>query len=381
MSSTRKEQIFDWMRLAYTTGVGPIRFWKLLEDFGSAKKALSYLENTPTAFGRVEVKFPKDQAIEHNISTMEKFGANVVLGCDPDYPECLKVARDRPPLLFYKGDLSLLQQRIIAIVGSRNASLNGRKLAFKFAKELSSEGFVICSGLARGIDTEAHKGAKGGKTIAVLAGGLNIYYPEENKELQDTLFKQDLVITEAPFNMGPVNRHFPKRNRIVACLAEATLVIEASLKSGSLITATHALEYGRDVMAVPGSPMDPHCDGTNQLLKTGAALIRHKEDILETINSFQNLSFPKVVKTAPSPDATNFFSTKEENNLKSQENLVKTASSLDHEILSLLGNGPIHVDEIIRECQLSPATVLAKLQELELEEQISVKTGNMIHLT
>lgn len=380
LSPTRQAEILNWMRLAYAKGVGPVRFWQLLDRYKTVEKALSYLQDTPTAFGKVKIDFPQKEALEKNLSALLEFGGNVLLGSDPDFPASLKMARDCPPLLFYKGDLSLLQERIIAIVGARNASLNGRKLASLFASDLSQKDFVICSGLARGIDTEAHKTSHNGKTIAVLAGGLNIFYPEENKQLQENIFKEGLVLTEAPFNTNPQARHFPKRNRIVACLSEATLVIEANLKSGSLITAKHAIDYGRDVMAVPGSPLDPHCEGSNELIKNGAALIRNIDDILETVDSLKNLSHPAFMKSTPKKTENLFTQLEPETPPNTQINIEKNKETLEIQITSLLGSSPIHVDEIIRECHLSPSTVIAKLQELELEGTIDIGTGNMVRL-
>jgi DNA processing protein len=220
------------------------------------------------------------------MAALEKFGATILCAGEPGYPLALAAVEDAPPVLSVIGDINLLARPTIGIVGARNASLNGRKFAEILARDLGENGHAIASGLARGIDTAAHTGSLPTGTIAVVAGGLNIVYPPENKKLYDQICEQGIIIAESPFGQEPFAQSFPRRNRIISGLSQGVVVVEASLRSGSLITARMAAEQGRDVFAVPGHPLDPRAEGTNSLLRDGAILVRSATDILNDIGHF-----------------------------------------------------------------------------------------------
>lgn len=271
----------DWLRLIRTENVGPVTFYQLLRRFGSAAAALEALPGLARTGGRRAplALFPR-AAAERELARLAEAGARLLAWGEPDYPEALAAVDDAPPLVALRGRAELLHRPIIAIVGARNASANGRRLARDFAGELGRHGFCIASGLARGIDAAAHTGALAIGTVAVLAGGVDIVYPEENAELYAAIAEHGAVIAEPAIGTEPQARHFPRRNRIISGLSLGVLVVEAAARSGSLITARFALEQGREVFAVPGSPLDPRCRGSNDLIRRGATLAETIDDIL-----------------------------------------------------------------------------------------------------
>ena len=273
----------DWLRLSRTPRVGPITFFSLLAQFGSAQEALDCLPRLTARGGSGTVSIPTIQAAEAEIAHAQRLGFRMVAACEPNYPAALAAIEDAPPVITAGHDLSALQKPSIAIVGARNASTNGRRIAEKLARDLSDAGLVVVSGLARGIDTDAHRASLEGGTVAVLAGGADIAYPPENRELQKAIFDQGCIVTEAPLGTEPVARHFPRRNRIISGLVPGVIVIEAARHSGSLITARMALEQGREVFAVPGSPLDPRSQGANNLIREGAVLTESAEDVLRAL--------------------------------------------------------------------------------------------------
>src|SRR6266851_2349936 len=288
----------DWLRLIRSENVGPVTFYQLLRRFGSASAALEKLPELANRGGRRAplTLFPRAQA-ERELAELARVGATLLAWGEPDYPAALAAIDDAPPLLAVKGNTALLGRRAIAVVGARNASANGRRLARDLASELGRHGLVVASGLARGIDAAAHLGAMASGTVAVLAGGIDIVYPPENQELYEAIVAQGAVVAEPALGTVPQARHFPRRNRIISGLSLGIVVVEAAARSGSLITARFALDQGREVFAVPGSPLDPRCRGANDLIRHGATLTESIDDILQQLPTLS----PSVAHRRPTP--------------------------------------------------------------------------------
>lgn len=279
---------FHRLRLLRSENVGPTTFRMLLRRFGTAGKALEALPDLARKGGLARpIRLCSEDDARADLERAAEIGALFVAPGEAGYPPLLAEIDDAPPLLCVRGDLDLARREIIAIVGARNASASGRKFARTLATELSGNTFVIASGLARGIDTAAHEASLGHGTIAVLAGGIDIFYPPENERLQREIGERGLLVTEMGPGTSPRAELFPRRNRIIAGVSRAVIVVEAALRSGSLITARLANEQGRDVFAVPGSPLDPRCEGSNKLIKEGAALLTSSRDVLDQIGRFE----------------------------------------------------------------------------------------------
>lgn len=356
----------DWLRLIRTENVGPITFYQLLARYGSARQALEALPALAHKGGRGRPLIPPAlQDIETEIAFIKKSGGHLLCACEPDYPERLAAIEDAPPVLTVFGDPALLHKKQLAIVGARNASINGRKMAERLTGDLAAQGYIITSGLARGIDTTAHSHALATGTIAVVAGGVDIVYPEENRILYERIIAQGCVVSEQPAHCEPRANLFPKRNRIIAGLSLGVIVIEAAKQSGSLITARMALEQGREVFAVPGSPLDPRSAGTNDLLRQGATLTESAADVLESLNRPLRLfSEPQALPFTHAPT-------------------VVDDQQLDHareKILENLSPSPVLVDELVRQCQLSLPLVLTVLLELELAGRLDRQPGHQVAL-
>ncbi|MDR3514576.1 MAG: DNA-processing protein DprA [Azospirillaceae bacterium] len=357
----------DWLRLIRTENVGPITFFRLIEQFGSAAAALDALPTLARRGGRAKpLVVPAKAEIRRELEGHAKAGARLIAACEPDYPAALRLIDDAPPILSVLGHPALLTRRAIAIVGARNASTNGGKIAEKLARELGDAGFLVVSGLARGIDTHAHRGSLRTGTAAVLAGGVDIVYPEENADLYRRVVEQGVVVAETALGTAPQARHFPRRNRIISGLALGVVVIEAALKSGSLITARLALDQNRELFAVPGSPLDPRCQGTNNLLREGAVVTENAEDVIAALSRSaplleepENRGFVPIVP-APIDDTT-----------------LAAARALIEQGLS---HSPVTVDELVRGCQLSAPVVLMVLLELELAGKLERQPGNLVNL-
>ncbi len=275
----------DWLRLWRTENVGPITFRQLMKRFGSAGAALNALPEMAQRGGKRGFKSPPANVIEDEIARIEKMGGKIIAWCEAEYPEALVAIEDAPALITALGQPKFLHKRAIGIVGARNASLNGRKLAESLARDLGAAGIVIVSGMARGIDTSAHQMSVKTGSVAVLAGGADIVYPEENRALYERLLDEGCVISDQPLGCEPYAKLFPRRNRMISGLSLGVIVVEAALQSGSLITARMALEQGREVFAVPGSPLDPRCMGTNDLIRQGAILVEKADDVLTHIHA------------------------------------------------------------------------------------------------
>lgn len=271
------------LRLIRTPGVGPATYRQLLARFKSPEAALDAIPELARRGGGSPPALPAVAVILREIEQVERMGARYLFAGRGLYPALLDQADGAPPVLTVSGNLNLLERRSVAMVGARNASAAAVRFARQLAQELSRDEIVVVSGLARGVDTAAHQGAIEGGTIAVVAGGIDVYYPPENEALQRDIASRGLLIAEQPLGTEPRARHFPYRNRIIAGLALGTVVVEAAPKSGSLISARYAAEYGREVMAVPGSPLDPRAQGCNLLIREGATLVQSAADILEAI--------------------------------------------------------------------------------------------------
>jgi DNA processing protein len=277
----------DWLQLVRSSGVGPKTFYRLLHRFGDARRAYEALPRLTLETGGQERPRCRREAAEAELDALLAMGCHLVAHGEAEYPAHLAQIHDPPPLLTVHGRLDVLQSPSVAIVGARNASANGRLLANKLAKDLEEGGLTIVSGLARGIDTAAHEGslAVNGRTVAMIASGVDIAYPSENADLMRAIAESGAVVSERPLGSAPQARHFPRRNRLISGFSSGVVVVEAAPKSGSLITARMAAEQGREVMAVPGSPLDARHKGTNQLIRDGAALIETADDVREALGS------------------------------------------------------------------------------------------------
>lgn len=365
------EEKLDWLRLIRTENVGPITFYKLIERYGSAAKALEALTELSEKGGRKKPLIAPDKSnVQKEYQALQKIGGDIICAGEHLYPLALAATDDAPPVLSYIGDINLARAPCLAMVGARNASLNGKKFATKIAKELGQSGQIIVSGLARGIDTAAHEGALATGTIAVVAGGIDAIYPRENTELYGQIKQRGLIFAESPLGMEPIARHFPKRNRIVSGLSAGTIVVEATFKSGSLITARMAGEQGRDVYAVPGYPQDPRAKGPNKLIQDGATLITRAQDILNAMESYsggknlRDYTPQNIPYTLEEPANTD---TQDIDNVR--DLLMKNLSQM-----------PVNVDELARTCHVSiPALQMAML-EMELAGRLQRLPGNKIVL-
>ncbi len=357
-------QRLSWLRLIRSDNVGPQTFRDLVNRFGSAEAALEAL---PELAGRGggKIRICTSAAAEAELETAHAHGARFVAIGEADYPPLLKRIPAPPPLLAIKGQAPVFAMPTIAIVGSRNASLAGIRFARALSQEIGAAGYAVASGLARGIDAAAHTGSLDTGTIAALAGGLDRPYPPENVDLCDRIAERGAVVSEMPFGWEPRARDFPRRNRLIAGLAHGLLVVEAALRSGSLISARLAGEFGRLVFAVPGSPLDPRAAGANGLLKDGAILVTEARDVLDAVGPQSGVpvrpasSFEEPVDTVAAP-----------------EPLDADRSAL----IEALGPTPVELDDLIRHTRLHPAQVSALLLELELAGRLERHSGGSVSL-
>ncbi len=333
--------------------------------YGTAEKAIEALPNIAS-----KIKLCSVANAEKELRAVEKFGAEILLMSDPRYPQALAATEGAPPLVTVKGNTELLTKNCVGIVGARNASLAGMRIAGTIAEGLGKADCMVVSGLARGIDTAAHKAALKTGTIAVIAGGIDSNYPPENKQLQQQIYEQGLVVAELPFGAAPKAEHFPQRNRIISGLSRGVAVVEATLRSGSLITARLALEQGREVFAVPGSPLDPRAEGPNRLIKQGATLIESAEDIVQNIFMPRTMPlFPSRVSEAAAP---------EYESLTPQD--FKTAEAVRKELKMLLSTAPTQMDELLAKFPTDAKSLHMALLEMELNGQIERLSGNKVVL-
>lgn len=355
----------DWLRLIRSENVGPVTFRRLLERYGTAAAALKALPDLARRGGRTRaVRLCPRADAERELAALERLGIHLIAMAEPAYPRPLAAVEDAPPLLLVLGNVHVLQRPSVAIVGARNASGNGRQFARRLAQDLAERhGLLVVSGLARGIDTAAHEGSLAGGTCAVMAGGPEVVYPPENDRLHAAVAAQGVVVSEQPPGTEPQARHFPRRNRIISGLSMGVVVVEASQRSGSLITARLAGEQGREVFAVPGSPMDPRCAGPNMLLKDGAHLVESAADVAAVLTG-RNLREPAGFEPPRPPAGPP----------------PEVADSERGAVVDCLGPSPVTVDEVIRQCQLSPAVVATILLELDLAGRLERHPGNRVSL-
>lgn len=365
-------ELINILRLIRSNNIGPITFYKLIETFGNATEAIKHIPNMVKTGGKRSFKLYPEKDAKEEIALAEKKGISIISYQDECYPKLLKQIADAPPILFALGNKELLNQKIISIVGTRNASINGRKFSSKIAYDLSEQGYIIASGMAKGIDASSHKGAmfansEAGKTIAVLGTGVDIPYPTENEDLYEEIKRNGIIISEFPIGTTPQPQNFPRRNRIISGISKGIIVVEANTKSGSLITARMALEQGRDVFAVPGSPTDNRCAGPNLLIKQGAYLIENEFDILNVIDKDDSFELSENNRVG------NF----EHKKLEIDNNNIEKARKI---ILDSLNNSEVSLDEIVRETELPISTINYILLELELAGRLERTHGNKITL-
>ena len=351
---------FDAIRLARSPRIGPVTYRQLIARFGSASEALRALPDLARRGGGKMRALADERDIAAEVQRAEALGARYLIWGDADYPALLAETADAPPTLSYRGDLNLAGRPCVAIVGARNASAAACRYARGLAQQLAGEGVVVVSGLARGIDTVVHQGA-GNRTIGVIASGIDIAYPPENAPLQDHVASEALLIAEQPPGTAPKAQHFPHRNRIIAGLSLATVVVEAAPKSGSLITARLAGDYGREVLAVPGSPLDPRAQGCNQLIREGATLIQFATDIMEAIAHID----PRSVRS---------------HTVQMEQPPLDVGEGDRDAVAALLGPVPVPVDELVRQSGFAPPAVQMLLLELELAGRLERHAGGRVSM-
>ncbi len=365
---TPEDDQFFRLRLLRSRRVGISTFNRLLIEHGTAQNALDALPELARAAG-VENYTPCPVAvIEAELKAGQTAGAILISQTAPDYPDALRDLADAPPFLWAIGDLSVLNRPMVSIVGARNASSLGTRMAKSLARDLAAAGYVIVSGLARGIDAAAHTAALDTGTIAVQAGGVDMMYPAENTELALALPEHGLRLSEQPMGLQPMARHFPPRNRIVSGLGRATIVVEAAAKSGSLITARDALDQGREVLAVPGSPLDARASGCNMLIRDGATLVRNAADVIEALSPMapRAPALPMDLPHTPPPQPP-----------RDRRTLRETAA-LHSQILNRLSPAPLAEDQLIRDIAAAPSDVAPVLLELELDGRIERSPGGLL---
>ncbi|WP_170761747.1 DNA-processing protein DprA [Ruegeria lacuscaerulensis] len=360
---TTEEDRFSWLRLLRSRKVGPATFRRLLREHGSAQNALAALPEMARAAGIKGYEICPPGVIEAELKAAKAANARLLCLGAADFPIALNDLSDAPPLLWAIGDLSILSKPVIAMVGARNCSSLGARMARGLAVDLGKQGYVIVSGLARGIDTAAHMAALDTGTVAVMAGGVDVIYPAENTDLARSIGESGLRLSEQPMGVTPQARHFPRRNRIISGLAQAVVVVEAAAKSGSLITARDALDQGREVLAVPGHPFDARATGCNLLIRDGATLVRSAEDVIEALPQMQAEMIE--VSQSPSPAAKP----------------APSSESLHGEILARLGPSPIAEDQLIRDIRATAGEIGPALVDLELEGRIQRQPGGLLSLT
>lgn len=356
------EEKISRIQLVRTPRIGPITYWSLLKIYKTATEALKHVPGMAKAGGCQSYEIYDRDLAKLEFDKVYEIGGEIVFRGDKKYPKLLGTVADCPPFLSVLGNFDNTR-KCVSIVGARNASLNAQSFCYKIAKELSDRGVIICSGMARGIDTRAHMGSIVGGTVAVLAGGIDVVYPLENQKLYDEIKEKGVIISESTFGTQPQAMLFPKRNRLIAAMSMATVVIEAAIKSGSLITAKAALEYGREVYAAPGFPEDPRCKGSNMLIKSGATLLESCNDVLEGISSFE-------IREDHDPDINYQLE------LISDDELSKTRN----EVSSLISYTPVLVDDLIKSCNNNAQGVLIALIEMELAGKIIRLSGQRVCL-
>ena len=362
------EERLDWLRLIRTDNVGPRTFQDLVRHFGSARAALAALPELARRGGSTRsLRICSADKASAEIRTARAAGVELIAIGEPAYPARLQMIDDPPPMLAARGKIDVLARPQIAIVGSRNASAAGMKFAERMARDLGNAGFVIVSGLARGIDAAAHRASLTTGTIAVLAGGHGHIYPPDHVGLADDIVAEGATVSEMPFGREPRAHDFPRRNRLISGLSVGVIVVEAARRSGSLITARLAGEQGREVFAVPGSPLDPRCEGTNGLLKQGAIPATEAGDIIAAIEPI--LGRPAEPASVQEPSREPLESANLEPDMGDRSRIT-----------ALLGPTPVSIDELVRLASASPTVVRAALLELEIAGRIERHGAGLVSL-
>jgi len=368
ISSITDAERLDRLRLLRSENVGPVTWRQLMEAYGSATSALEALPELARRGGRKKpYRICNKSVAEDEWTATEAIGARLISIGEPNYPVALAATSDAPPVMTIKGHAHLLNKRTVGMVGARNASASGIRFARQIALELGGKELVVASGLARGIDAAAHEGSMKTGTVAVVAGGIDVVYPPEHQDLYEQIIDAGVVVAEQPVGTKPQGRHFPRRNRVISGLSLGVLVIEAAKKSGSLITARVANEQGREVMAVPGSPLDPRCRGSNDLIRQGARLVETVDDVIDALGGM-------IPPTAHEPEPDLFSAAKParptDQELENARNLIQEK----------LGPTPTPIDELIRQCHLTAAMVFTILLELELAGRLERHPGNQVSI-
>lgn len=362
-----QEDAVEWLRLIRSRRVGAVTFHRLRAEHGSVCAALAALPEIARGAGVEGYSVCPNAVAEAEMRAGRAFGARLLLWGGPDYPQALLELPDAPPILWARGDLALLCRPMVAMVGARNASSLGIRMARRLAEGLGQGGQVVVSGLARGIDTAAHEAALTTGTVAVMAGGVDVTYPEENAELARQIAAKGCLLSEQPMGVVPQTRHFPLRNRIISGLSRAVVVVEAAARSGSLITARDAADQGREVLAVPGHPFDARAAGCNSLIRDGATLVRHAADVAEALG----LAAPRQPEVSepeqralPGPEAP--------------RRSFGDLAAVHGQILARLGPSPLAEDQLIRDLALPPSVLTPALVSLELEGRIARAPGGLL---
>lgn len=361
---TTEDDLFERLRLLRSHRVGPATFRRMMAEHGSARGALAALPEVAAAAGVSGYQICPERMIAAEMNEAKRCGAVLLSEHHPDYPNDLAQIENAPPLLWVLGRRSLLSRPMVALVGARNASSLGTRMAKSLAAGLAEAGYVVVSGLARGIDTAAHLSSLELGTIAVQAGGVDVIYPMENAGLAQEIREKGLRLSEMPMGMAPQARHFPARNRIIAGLSRAVVVVEAAAKSGSLITARDALDQSRDVLAVPGHPFDARAAGCNMLLRDGATLVRSAQDVIDALGPVdapaQQATLPLAAPAAARP--------------------LRDTAQLHSAILARLGPAPVAEDQLLRDLAISSGDVAPILTDLELTGKITRNSGGLLSL-
>ncbi len=358
------EQRLDWLRLIRSQNVGPRTFRALINHYGGARAALEALPELARRGGASAPRVFSRDAAERELAGSKRLGIALIALGEPDYPARLRMIDDPPPLIGARGKINVLTSDMIGVVGSRNASGAGTKFAERIARDLGDAGFTIVSGLARGIDAAAHRVSLATGTVAVLAGGQDHIYPAEHVSLLGSILPNGVAVTEMPLGWEPRGRDFPRRNRLISGLSIGVVIVEAARRSGSLITARMANEQGREVFAVPGSPLDPRAEGTNGLLKQGATLVTAAVDVLAVIRPILG---QRIEQPVEEPDDR-------------PPRLTEPATDERARIVGLLGPAPVSIDDLVRLSQSSPAIVRTTLLELEIAGRLERHGGGLVSL-
>lgn len=354
------------LQLARSAGIGPVTFRRLIERYGSAQRAAEQVPELSRRGGRAKpLTLAPISDVKTELEKIHRAGSHLVTYGDDDYPSMLSAIEDAPMTLTVRGQVSLLKKSMIGIVGSRNASLQGRRFAENIAAELGRAGLVIASGLARGIDTAAHTASLATGTVAVVAGGVDVIYPSENEALYAKICEAGAIVAENAFGTQPTAQHFPRRNRIISGLSLGVAIVEGTLKSGSLITAHVAADQGREVWAVPGHPMDPRSGGPNALIRDGATLITGPADILDTLSRLQQR---KIISEPKHPPAL----------FPANDPDAGTLDAARAALIPLLSAAPCGVDDLIAETKIPASVVQIVLLELELAGRLTRHPGNRV---